>query len=265
MVKLSISQAWDETRGIMARHGALLATVALALLVLPGVVSDLVTPEAAEGQFPPMGPWLIVTAAAFLIGLVGQLAIIWLAMGSGASVGEAIRHGMRRAPSYIAATIIWTLPFGLALYALMRGITPDNPSPASGLGLLILLPVLIFFLIRFILTAPVAAAEGVGPIEILKRSWRLSAGRWWRLFGFFAVIALAAVIVLVALAPVLGVLIRLVAGDIEPMSVGALLLSIVTQIVGAALTVTFIVMLARIYVQLTGERSAEATVPTSGS
>ena len=266
MAKLSISKAWDETRGIMSRHGGLLATVAVALLVLPGVVGDLVTPEAPEGQFPPFGPWVIVAALAFLIGLIGQLAIIWLAMGSGVSVGEAIRHGVRRAPSYIAATVIWTLPFGLAIFALMRGLTPEDPSPAAGVGLLILLPLLIFFVIRLILTAPVAAAEQIGPIDIIKRSWRLSAGSWWRLFGFFAMIALAALIVLVALAPVLGVVIRLGFGDIEPMSVGALLLSIVTQLAGAALTVVFIVMLARIYVQLAGDRSAaEASVPTSGS
>ncbi len=264
MAKLSISKAWDETKAIIARHGGLLATVALALLVLPGIVSDLVTPEAQQGQFPPIGPWMIVTAVAVLIGLVGQLAIIWLAMGSGATVGEAIRHGLRRAPSYIAATLIWALPFGLVVYALMKQITPEDPSPGAALGLLILLPVLIFFVVRLILSAPVAAAEEIGPIEIIKRSWRLSAGSWWRLFGFFAVFIVAALIVLAAVGIVVGIFTRLVFGQIEPMSVGALVVAIVTQLAGAALTVVFVVMLARIYVQLAGDRSAEASVPTSG-
>ena len=264
MAKLSISKAWDESRAIIARHGGLLATVALALLVLPGVVSELVSPETPQGQFPPLGAWVIVAALAVLIGLVGQLAIIWLAMGSGASVGEAIRHGLRRAPSYIAATLIWTLPFGLAIFALMRGMTPGAPSPSVGLGLLILLPVLIFFVIRMILTAPVAAAEEIGPIEIIKRSWRLSAGSWWRLFGFFAVLIVAALIVLAAAGVMVGILTRLLFGDVEPMSVGALVVALVNQLAGAALTVVFIVMLARIYLQLAGDRSAEASVPTSG-
>ena len=38
MAKLSISQAWDETRLILARDGKLIAAVALALFVLPGIV-----------------------------------------------------------------------------------------------------------------------------------------------------------------------------------------------------------------------------------
>jgi hypothetical protein len=264
VAKLSISKAWDETRGIIGRHGGLLVTVALALLVLPGVISELVSPEAQQGQLPPLGAWMIVAAIAVLIGLVGQLAIIWLAMGSGASVGEAIRHGLRRAPSYIAATLIWALPFGLAIYALMKGIRPEDPSPAAGLGLLVLLPVMIFFVIRMILTAPVAAAEEIGPIEIIKRSWQLTAGSWWRLFGFFAVLVVAALVVLAAVGAVVGSMTRLAFGELEPMSVGALALAVVNQLAGAALTVVFVVMLARIYVQLAGDRSAEASVPTSG-
>ena len=55
MAKLSISRAWDESRGVLGRDGALLATVAVALLVLPGIVSDLVSPEAPQGPLPVRG------------------------------------------------------------------------------------------------------------------------------------------------------------------------------------------------------------------
>lgn len=264
MAKLSISRAWDESRGVLGRDGALLATVAVALLVLPGIVSDLVSPEAPQGQLPAPGAWMIVTGIAILIGLVGQLAIIWMAMGSQASVGEAINHAVRRAPSYIAATIIWVFPFACVIYLLMRGITPDNPSPAAGLGLLVVLPVMIFFFVRLMLAAPVATAEQRGPLEILKRSWRLTSGSWWRMFAFFALLIIAAIIVLIAVGAVVGLLTSLVFGDIEPMTVGALVVSALTQIAGAALTVVFVVMLARIYVQLAGGTAAEASVPTTG-
>jgi hypothetical protein len=265
MAKLSISRAWDESKGVLARDGTLLATVAIALLVLPGVIGDLVTPDAPPGQLPSPGPWMIVAGIAVLIGLVGQLAIIWLAMGSGASVGESLKHALGRAPSYIAATIIWVFPFALAIYALMISITPENPPPAAGLALLVLLPVMLFFFIRMILTSAVATAENVGALAILKRSWRLTAGSWWRLFGFFLVLVVAAVIVMVAVGVIVGLLARLVFGEIEPMTVGALVQSLLTQLAGAALTVVFIVMLARIYVQLAGDRSAEVSVPTSGT
>ena len=38
MSRLSISAAWDETKAILVREGRLLATVALALIVLPQTV-----------------------------------------------------------------------------------------------------------------------------------------------------------------------------------------------------------------------------------
>ena len=90
MAKLSISQAWDESRAVLARDGKLIGAVALALFVLPGIVLDLFMPEAPAGQFPPAGPWMAVAAVAILMSLVGQLAIIRLAMGPHLTVGEAI-------------------------------------------------------------------------------------------------------------------------------------------------------------------------------
>ena len=265
MAKLSISKAWDETREVVARDGKLLGTIALALLVLPGIVSDLVTPAAPEGRFPPPGAWMIVAAAAILIGLAGQLSIIWLAMGSRATVGEAIRHGLQRAPSYIAATFIWVLPFACLIYLLMRGATPEAPSPASGLGLLILMPFLFFFLVRLLLSAPVAAAETGGPVQILKRSWQLTSGNWWRLFGFLMLLVIAGAILVLAVGAVAGIVARLLFGEIEPMTLGELLVSLVTQLVGAVFTSLLVIMLARLYVQASASGAAESSVPSSGT
>ena len=47
--------------------------------------------------------------------------------------------------------------------------------------------------------------------------------------------------------------------------IGALVLALLVGLLQAGLVLIYIVMLARIYVQLAGARSAEATVPTSGS
>ena len=114
MTKLSISQAWDESRAVIARDGALLTTIALALFVLPGVISDIATPLAPPGELPKPGYWIVLTALALLVALVGQLAVIRLAIGSGLTVGEAIRHGARRVPAYLAATLAWVVPVLIA-------------------------------------------------------------------------------------------------------------------------------------------------------
>lgn len=267
MAKLSISKAWDEARATLGPNAGLLTTIALAMFVLPGVVSDLVTPDAPPGQIPPLGTWTVVAVIAILIALVGQLAVIRLAIGSRLTVGEAIGHGARRAPVYFAATLIWVLPF-LLVGAVLFGIIARNPAnapPGAIFGVLLLACVMLFFAIRMLMTSPVASAESLGPVGILKRSWQLTAGNVWRLLAFFLLFIIALVVAAMAVGAIAGVIAELVLGGTEPMTVGALFISLITQLVSAAVSVVLMVMLARIYVQLSGDGAAEASVPTSGS
>lgn len=267
MAKLSISKAWDEVRAIIARDGSLLMTIALALFVLPGVIAEMVTPDAPAGEFPPIGYWTAVTIAALLIALVGQLAVIRLGTGSRATVGEAIGDGARRTPAYLAAGLIWLLPF-LLIGAALLGIVardPENVSAPATIGLLLLVCVMLYFAIRMLMTSAVASNESANPLAIVRRSWALTRGHALRLLGFFLVFLLGALVVVAAVGAITGILAELALGGTEPMSVGALLVSLVTQIVSAAVSVLLMLMIARIYVQLAGGGPAEATVPHSGT
>lgn len=267
MAKLSISKAWDETRAIMARDGGLLITIALALFVLPGAISEMVTPEAPAGEFPPLGYWTAVAVVALLIALVGQLAVIRLGTGSRATVGEAIADGARRAPGYFLASLMWLLPFLLVGAVLLGFIArdPENVSPPTAMGLLLLVCVMLFFAIRMLMTSAVASTESANPLAIVRRSWDLTRGHWLRLFGFFLVFLFGAIVVVAAVGSIVGIVAELALGGVEPMTVGALVVSLVTQMVSAAVSVLLMLMISRIYVQLAGDRPAEATVPTSGS
>jgi len=116
---------------------------------------------------------------------------------------------------------------------------------------------MIFLAIRMLMSSAVASAERIGPIAIVKRSWELTAGNWWRLFGFFLLFVIAALIVLAAVASVIGLLAKLLFGSLDPLTIGALVVSLVGQVVAAAISVLLMVMLARIYVQLSGQDQAE--------
>lgn len=263
--KLSVSRAWDETRNVIGRDGRLLAIVALALMVLPGTVQTLVSPEAPAGKLPEPGAWMVVALVAIVIGLVGQLAVVRLAIGPQTSVGEAIGHGARRMPAYLASILLWILPIVGVIVLLVRIIREPNPPGAALVGFFVLLAVLVFLAVRMLLAAPVASAENVGPVGILRRSWQLTAGSWWRLFGFLVLFIIAAVIVMIAVEATIGLLVGIVFGTPEPMSVGALLVALATQLAVAAVTVVFLVMLARIYLQRAVPEPAHASVPSSGT
>ncbi|MFL6794204.1 MAG: hypothetical protein ACJ8D6_04035 [Sphingomicrobium sp.] len=265
MAKMSLSKAWDETRTVLGREGKLFAAVALAMIFLPGVIVGVVEPEQTPATIMAGGTttWLILLTA--LIGLVGQLAMIRLALGPATSVRDAIAHGARRMPFYFAATMIWIVPLVVALL-LFGKVFEAKPQEASGAQLLavcIIVVALLYLVVRLILISAVASAEAVGPIGMLKRAWVLSKGHWWRLFGFVLLFGLAAVVLLGAVGAISGIVAGLLFGAAEPMSVAALFVALFTELASALVTTVFIVMIARLYAQASGLSSV--SVPASGS
>jgi len=96
----------------------------------------------------------------FTIGAITQAAID-LMLGSPVSVRSALLGVARR---------YWAL---LGLSALFLLISP----------LALCLPVLVWLAVRWSVAVPAMLAEGVGPIRALDRSWTLTRGSWWRVFG----------------------------------------------------------------------------------
>jgi hypothetical protein len=266
MRKLSISQAWDETRVVLARDGKLIGAVALAMLVFPGLVLNAIVPAAPRGEMPAPGAWIIVGLIALVISFIGQLSIVRLAMGPQITVGQAIVHGARRTLPFVAAFLIWAVPFALLvslLYETARTNVP-NISAIAALGMIAVCIVGLFFAIRLLLLGPVASAEPLGPLDIFRRSWELTAGNWWRLFGFLLVFFIGAVVLLWATASVVGLIARMIFGDITPLSPGWLVVMIIAQVLSASIYVVLFTMQARLYVQRSRTPGAEASVPTTG-
>lgn len=263
--KLSISQAWDEAREVLQRDGKLLAIVALALLVLPGTISNLLTPPPpGPGQLPEPGGWMAIWFIAALIGIVGQLALVRLAMAGPVTVGEAIGHGARRLPIYFGGHLLWVLPFAAVFVALAPAIQPPARSEAAAIAILFCMALFVFVFVRMMLAAPVASAEPVGPVAMLKRSWELTSGNWWRLFGFLVAFFLATLVVVLAVGAIFGLISQTLLGGTDGFSVGALLVALASQIVQAGAYTVLMVMLARLYLQR-GVPEAQTTVPSSGT
>lgn len=259
MRKLSISQAWDETRAILARDGRLFVSIALALVAFPTLITGMINPKGMTGSAPV---WIsLVSILVSLIALGGQLACIRLALGPSITVGGAIAHGMRRMPIYFLAVLILVavgllaaIPFALALTAMgvtMVGKTLPNTPPVV-IALLLYVCLIIFLMVRMMMTSAAASAERVGPIGVIRRSWNLTDGNFWRLLGFLVLLIIGALVVALALHAVIGVLVSLTLGKAEPMSAAAVVIALVDSLFNAALTILFTVMLARFYAQLAG-------------
>ena len=262
MAKLSLSRAWDETKGVLSRDGKLIGTVALALFFLPGVIAGVINPDSEN--MPRTTSALVLLSIVALIGIIGQLAVIRLALGTRSTVGEAIRHGLQRAPSYIVASILWLCPFLILGYFLAAEALahPATADPVSVLAALVIMIGLLFVSVRMLMTSSVATAEAVGPLDILRRSWALTSGHWWRLFAFLLLFLIVAVVAMSATGAVVGLVGKLLFGPVEAMSVHALFIALLVELVTTLVTLGFLVMVARIYLQLAGR---EVSVPSSGT
>jgi len=271
VANLSISRAWDETKGILARDGKLFVAVAAALILLPQVVAALFTGQGPQAETGGLF-WGVLVFAATIIALIGQLAMVRLALSSGLSVGESIRHGLSRFLPFILAAILMVtgilLLFLLVMIVLaVAGVVSMDPAAAQmpprdvAIIALVLIVPLFYLAVRLLPMVAIASAEPIGPIAILKRSWALTRGHFGRLLGFLLLFLVAAIILVVAVSIIIGLVVNLALGNPEPFSFAALVLALLLGIVQTAVTVVYIVMVARIYSQLAGE----VTVPSSGT
>jgi len=270
MSELSLSRAWEETRDIFAHDGGLLSAVTLALLVFPEVIVGLITPAGVA--MAPLGR--IVWIVAGLIGILGQLALVRLALGPSTSVGEAIAHGARRFPATLGAFLLLCLALGVIVIPLMvvlalsgavalpvEGRTP--PPSFMVLAFAIMIGTLLIG-VKFMLTIPISAAEESGPLHILKRSWRVTAGHYWRLLAFLLLMIVTTIVLLIAAQSVGLIAGQAIGGRVVPLSLGALVLALFQAVASATMTALLTVMTARFYVQLAGRGDAQASVPSSG-
>src|SRR4051812_6507488 len=265
MSKLSITQAWNESAEFIRRHGGPLFTIALAFLMVPGVAVQLLAPADAP---PRPGLWMLAAAVVIVLAIAGNLAMASLALGREVVVGKAIVHGFRRTLPMLGAALLVGIGFGLVLGILgvASGIDPQHADPAALAAngrfkalMLVFFLVLLFVAVRMIMTNPAAAAEPIGPIGILTRSWTLTGRALWKLLGLVLLLLVLLFIVAIALKVVLGSLLALTLGAPQGANLSNLILLLVTGIVNAALTVALTTLLARIYVQLAGEPPISGT------
>jgi hypothetical protein len=273
MSRLSLSTAWDETKGVIARDGRLLASVALAMIVLPAALTGVLNPRGMADPSRPLSIDLVVLLAS-LVALAGQLALIRLALSPSVTVGGAIAHGLRRMPIYLVSAILIGCLLILAAVPLIMVLAASGvpletaallSSPVFYLLAVLYFALLFFVGVRMLMSSPAATAEPIGPIAIIKRSWQLTAGNAGRLFLFLVLFFIAALVVVLAVAGATGVVVNLLLGPAEPMSASALVIALVQAVIQAAATTLLAVMLARIYVQLSGRSEAMASVPTTGT
>ncbi len=268
MAPVSFSTAWDETNALVRREAALLVPVALALIVLPGVLLDQIwpAPDAAKVAAGTFEPALLANPINLLITLFASLVLTLLALRPGISVAEAMRAAAARFAVAVGASMLMGVAFALLVMPAMPVIVGGagavqrlNPAFALLLSIYLIAVAagLFYAVVRLLLLNTVAAAERLGVFATLARSWELTRGLFWRLLGFIAIFIAASVIASAAVVAAGGTLFLALGRLVGDEGIGRLLLDMLRGVVSAGFLAWLYLMLANLYRQL-AVRAAES-------
>jgi hypothetical protein len=169
MPNLSISNAWNETTGIVKRDAQLLFPLAFMLVSLPAAIFQALVPTEPQAQ-PEPGLWLLLIIPLILITVWGTLAISWLAMRPGSSGSAALGRASTRLLPLVGAVlllmvgaIILSIPIFVIAAALGGAQALAAGEMTGGLlfAILALIVFYVFFWVRLMLITPSAAAEAL--------------------------------------------------------------------------------------------------------
>jgi hypothetical protein len=262
MAALSATTAWNETMAFFRREAGLIMPIALLLLAVPSAALQLVVPTPPAGQAPGLGLWVILLPLVVIASIIGTVAISFLALRPGTSVGEGLQVGIRRFLPLLGASIL----IGIAAFILMiplallfiGDVSAGGAVDPGRLSLFVLafLVISLFFWVRLMLMTPVAAIEGLGPIALIRRSWSLTRGHFWKLLGLFLIVSIIGFIILFVVTTIIGLLVLALAGPMEPGSTSFIVMTILSSLLSAVFSAILITLLSRIYAQLSGEPAA---------
>lgn len=267
------NRAWTEAVAVTRANLDVLMAVAGVFFLLPALgwnilLSDvleqagaLAKNEAALQAYMSAhaGFILIVTLGATLVQYVGYLACtVLLADRTHPTVGEALARALRATPTLLGTTLLYMLGlmlvFFLAMLLVSLGGVAGGKAGAALMGTIALAALLVgavFTSVRLSLQIPVIMREGVAnPLAVMRRSWHLTQGHSLGLFGFFAILAVAYVVIslLISLFVITPITFAIGTG-----AIATFLSSLVAGVIGAVSSVLMIALLTRIHAQLSDD------------
>jgi hypothetical protein len=243
-MRFSYNAVWEDALMLLRRNAALLAAIAGVFLFLPAVtVAILLPPPVPAGDdmrrfveqlidyYQTAGPWLTLEN---LLAIAGTLAMLRLIFAR-ETVGAALVRGLLLTPLYFLLSIVC----GFAI----------------GLGLLLLLAPGLYLIGRLVpLPAVLAAENRLNPLSAISRTFALTKGHGWAVFGLVFIVGAVAFIFISMAHSLFGIIFIVAAGQ----ELGKLLSAVMGAALSAALVTLLTMLYAAIYRALAGANAAAA-------
>lgn len=218
MTRLTAASIWDGMSSAMMADLARLFFLVAPFTLLPAVAIELLGPPAPTSITTISGKQMLFRLALpSLIGAIGQLAAAGLVLRADLTPRDALSRALAVWPFYVLAQLVGSLPVSL------------------GLMLLVVPGIWLFGRLLF-LTGAVAVTERASPLQLLRRSWVLSADHGLHI-GLFLVLGLFGLIGVEILAEGAGAALDVVARAVGLESVGHFLRALLPGIANCFVTI----------------------------
>ncbi len=261
----SIQATWDDSVAFIKREQALLVPLALGTIGLGNILVELAQDASKSGKAGPADMALsVLLLPAILWLLIGQLAIVTLALRKGCSVGEALRHGAARMGILLLISVMLGVVLTLMLLPPLIAIAPYAAQLAAkdyahlhlplwaSLWCLGLFALLFYFSTRLFVLVAVILERRDNPFALLQQSFALTRGVFWKLFAFTIGVALFTLILQGAVAASFGLITALLGKLIGSPFTGKILESLAQSVLVAGLGGVQAVFVAKAYQRLAG-------------
>ncbi|WP_420643010.1 hypothetical protein [Candidatus Leptofilum sp.] len=249
---LSIGELFDRTFRLFRKHFFVFLGIAvitqlptimlqLLLVVFSGDLTNpegfLLTEQPEQLLLPFFLFGIVIAIASLIFTQIGTAAITKAVSDSYLGRAVSFDGAFRRMGNSWLRLIAATLMGGLLLVLMFIPVGLIAIIPC--LGILIAIPTFIVLgavaNIIFSLLPPVVVLENSGTIDSLKRAWELGRKRFWWVFGYLFLLGLLTGIIVSGPAALLGFLIPVIIGDINPITQ-----AIIQQTVSLVLTAVFL-------------------------
>ncbi len=264
-MKFDSSRAWSQASQAVSANREVVIALAGVFFLLPQLVFAIFFPPpetgagmnerqmmaALQAYYLSIAPVMIPMA---LFQALGSLSLLTLLDSERRpTVAEAIRAGVKGVVPYLLAQILTGMALAVIalLFAGLLGAVGGVVGGVIGLAVVLLFAIVIG--VRLSIAAPVIAVENVfNPVTALVRSWQLTKGNTARLLGFYALLVVA-MLVLLIFANVLTMPVALLA----PVEVARFVSAAVESLLASIMALYFVAVIAQVHRQLAGP-SAEA-------
>ncbi len=257
---ISMSSVWDESVAMIRKERHLLVPLALATIGVGSAISGYAQPKIAASESVALATFGFIVGTA--LSLIGNLAVMALALTPGLSVGDALHTAVARLPKFLGIIAVFALAISILMIPLILVLAASGVNekmamselpPAAALCAFASIAVIFYFGARLITLNAVVVDRNPPIIESIKSSFAITRALTAKIIGVTILYIIVAVVIGGATSSIFGLAFNLIGKAIGSPVFAPVMSALVNGMVSALLSIVSTIFVATLYRRLSAQ------------